>query len=68
MKCKSFYLFFLVSLMITVTSINVNGLRNINKLKELKYTYRSHIICIRKLIGMMISERSKGGMEGRNIL
>lgn len=34
--------------MITVTSINVNGLRNINKLKELKYTYRSDIICIQE--------------------
>lgn len=34
--------------MITFTSINVNGLRNINKVKALKYLYRSDVICIQE--------------------
>lgn len=34
--------------MITVTSLNANGLRNITKMKEVKFTYRSDIICIQE--------------------
>lgn len=44
--CNS--LFLLVTLMATVTSININGLRDKRKMKELLFTYRSDIICIQE--------------------
>lgn len=34
--------------MITVTSVSANGLRNMTKMKEVKFTYRSDIICIQE--------------------
>ncbi len=34
--------------MATVTPININGLRNKTKMKELLFTYRSDIICIQE--------------------
>ncbi len=40
--------FFFVTLMATVTTININGLRNRTKMKALLFTYRSDIICIQE--------------------
>lgn len=34
--------------MATVTSVNVNGLRDRGKIKEMLFTYRSDIICIQE--------------------
>jgi len=39
---------FWFALMATVTSININGLRDKMKMKELLFTFRSDIICIQE--------------------
>ena len=41
-------IFLWVALMTTVTSVNVNGLRDGKKLKELLFVYRSDILCIQE--------------------
>ena len=40
--------FLCFALMATVTSVNVNGLRNMEKVKELVYVYRSDILCLQE--------------------
>lgn len=43
-----FIIIFWFALMATVTSVNVNGLRDRGKTKEMLFTYRSDIICIQE--------------------